>query len=655
MKKTIYLLFSLLVANIINGRTLKDITASCGYFWYGSGGHQSGVGGDLTINGYDLVNSSGKWVSTIRALPDFHMRGFVDNWIVVPETESNNQTFTLKTEPTEQNFKYDSYFELQHANGNKVIWSASGCFDWYVPYLNGKSQRKTACYDPRLSPSDTSAWLDLAHLCGLIAERYKDNGLVDYIQVLNEWDFRWGVPYVLKPQEYAVGFRMAYKAIRKKSATQKIMIGATLTADMATAKLLMRSIDSVFVLNNETPPRDIIYTVNNYIRAGDNNQGNGVGATPESVDRYEVFFKPLNDFCKELGIKYAITETGYNSSPSTSASAMKNKAPSLEGYTLEEAQGILDMRIILQNASLSECEMVCLYHCKDGYEAEPFTYHGLNYDKDFGGKPEWSAKPARTIIEKYLTDFGGLDVRNYRHRDSLYAVDLYASNEKVSSLVWTDRKRVGIYDAKPRIGTLELPNQSPVVTLTEPNGQVYFAPANVTISVTATDNDGHVTRVEFYQGSNLVFTDTQFPFTHTVTGLQAGNYSFSVKAYDNNNLATTINNIGVVVNQTPPDTIPTGSFVVEYRKQFSLSPSKISPDNVTLTRGSYWWFVRTGTGAFSFNLVKNGQRVRGFPKTDTAPIYDLNGNNNVYFHRGAKYILTIINNGQTRTISITVN
>ena len=547
--KTIYFFISLILAMYSHAGTLKDVTASCGYAWYGFGSHQSGVGGELTVQGFDLVNSSGKWVSTIRAIPYFNHRMFVDNWIVVPETTSNNQTFTLKTEPTEQNFKFDSFFKLQKANGLKNIWSASGCFDWYD--LGGKSQRKTACYDPRISPSDPKAWLDLAHLCKLIAIQYNDNGLLDYIQVLNEWDFRWNVPYILKPQEYAVGFRMCYNAIRSVSPKQGIMIGATLNADMATAKLLMRSIDSVFILNGETPPRDIVYTVNNYIRTGDNNQGNGVGATPETVDRYNVFFKPLNDFCKEIGIKYAITETGYNSSPSNSASALKNKAPSLEGYTLEEAQGILDLRIILQNASLSECIMVCLYHCKDGYEAEPFTYHGLNYDKDFGGKTDWSAKPARTIIEAYLSEYGAYNIDNFRQKDQLYGVDLIASTDTIT-LIWTDRNKSGEYDAKPRIGKLTTPNQSPIITLTSPiNAQVYTAPAAVVLSVNASDSDGNVARVEFKQNGNLIFTDTQYPYTYTVNNLAAGTYTFSITAFDNSNLFSTINNIGIEVNPTP--------------------------------------------------------------------------------------------------------
>lgn len=445
---------------------LNDIFWACTYAWYGAGGHQS-IGtkfpppaDPFKIQGTDLVNASGKWVSTIRALPKFNHRMFVDNWIVVPETASNNQTFTLRTEPTEQNFYFDSFFKLQKANGLKNIWSASGCFDWYKPDLGEFSQRKSACYNPKLPPTNPLAWADLAHLCKLIAARYKDNGLLDYLQILNEWDFRWNVPHVVTPQEYAVCFKVCYEAIRSVSATQKIMAGCTLTADIQTARAFVTALKALYQAEGKQMPTDWTYTVNNYIRKGDTNQGSGIGATPEEVDRYGVFFKPLNDLCETEDITWGITESGYNSSPSTSATAMKNKAPLLEGMTLEESVAALTIRTALICASLSKCVCVCFYHCKDGYEAEPFTYHGFNYDKDFGGKPDWSAKPVRTISEAFLEKYGEFTVSEYQEFNDIHSVvisdgDIFA---------WTDKKNVGTNTPMPQKIDWQLPSQLEPVT-----------------------------------------------------------------------------------------------------------------------------------------------------------------------------------------------
>jgi outer membrane protein assembly factor BamB len=79
-------------------------------------------------------------------------------------------------------------------------------------------------------------------------------------------------------------------------------------------------------------------------------------------------------------------------------------------------------------------------------------------------------------------------------------------------------------------------NTPPTITLTSPmSGASYLAPANITLTATATDTDGTITKVEFYQGSSLINTDTTFPYTYTVNNLPMANYSFQARAYDNNN------------------------------------------------------------------------------------------------------------------------
>ncbi len=84
------------------------------------------------------------------------------------------------------------------------------------------------------------------------------------------------------------------------------------------------------------------------------------------------------------------------------------------------------------------------------------------------------------------------------------------------------------------------PNQPPRVSIASPtNGALFTAPASVTINANATDSDGTVTRVEFYQGTTLIDSRTAAPFSITWPNVATGTYSLTAKAFDNAGANTT--------------------------------------------------------------------------------------------------------------------
>ena len=94
-------------------------------------------------------------------------------------------------------------------------------------------------------------------------------------------------------------------------------------------------------------------------------------------------------------------------------------------------------------------------------------------------------------------------------------------------------------------------NQPPTVSLTSPaTGTTYTAPASVTMSASASDTDGTVARVEFYQGSTLVGSDTTSPYSVVWTGVAAGSYSLTAVAYDNSGATRTSTAAAVTVTAT---------------------------------------------------------------------------------------------------------
>ena len=83
-------------------------------------------------------------------------------------------------------------------------------------------------------------------------------------------------------------------------------------------------------------------------------------------------------------------------------------------------------------------------------------------------------------------------------------------------------------------------NEPPVVTLTSPtNGALLTAPAGLTVSANASDADGNVTEVDFYQNGVFIGSSVAPPYTLPVANLMPGIYSFTSAAIDNAGAKTT--------------------------------------------------------------------------------------------------------------------
>lgn len=106
---------------------------------------------------------------------------------------------------------------------------------------------------------------------------------------------------------------------------------------------------------------------------------------------------------------------------------------------------------------------------------------------------------------------------------------------------------------------------APTVALTSPTaGATFTTPATVSITATAADSDGTITKVEFYNGATLLGSATAAPYTFNWTGVVAGSYSLTARATDNdgNVTASTAVAITVTPSGTPPSvaiTAPTAS------------------------------------------------------------------------------------------------
>lgn len=94
-------------------------------------------------------------------------------------------------------------------------------------------------------------------------------------------------------------------------------------------------------------------------------------------------------------------------------------------------------------------------------------------------------------------------------------------------------------------------NQPPTVSITSPaSGATFAAPATITIAASASDPDGTVARVDFYEGANLIGSDTSAPYSITSTNVGAGTYSVTAVARDNAGASRTSIAISILVGTT---------------------------------------------------------------------------------------------------------
>ncbi|MDD5687375.1 MAG: FG-GAP-like repeat-containing protein [Elusimicrobia bacterium] len=86
-------------------------------------------------------------------------------------------------------------------------------------------------------------------------------------------------------------------------------------------------------------------------------------------------------------------------------------------------------------------------------------------------------------------------------------------------------------------------------------------PATVRIDATASDSDGTVSKVEFFNGTTLIGTDTSSPYSYTWNPVPAGTYSITATATDNSGAtAITAAQIVIITNgsASPQQAYPTG-------------------------------------------------------------------------------------------------
>jgi hypothetical protein len=126
------------------------------------------------------------------------------------------------------------------------------------------------------------------------------------------------------------------------------------------------------------------------------------------------------------------------------------------------------------------------------------------------------------------------------------AVSSLAAGSYTLSAVATDN-----LGAKATNSVSLIVNSPPTAFITNPtNGESFIAPANITIAAGATDPDGTISKVEFFEGANKLGEDLSDPYSFSWTNVSAGTYSLTVRATDNRGATFTSAPISISVTSS---------------------------------------------------------------------------------------------------------
>jgi hypothetical protein len=196
-------------------------------------------------------------------------------------------------------------------------------------------------------------------------------------------------------------------------------------------------------------------------------------------------------------------------------------------------------------------------------------------------------------------------------------------------------------------------NQAPTVSLASSATSVTTA-TTITLTATATDNVG-VTRVEFYDGTTLLASDTASPWSQTVALVAANNgtHSYTAKAFDaaGNNATSAAVSVVVNIGDTQAPTVSLASSSVNVTTASTITLTATASDNVGVARveiydGATLLATKTATPytqTVSLTAANNGTH------SYTAKAFDAAGNNAT-----SAIVAVVVNIGDTIPPTVTL-
>jgi uncharacterized protein YjdB len=180
---------------------------------------------------------------------------------------------------------------------------------------------------------------------------------------------------------------------------------------------------------------------------------------------------------------------------------------------------------------------------------------------------------------------------------------------------------------KTATATITVTNINPVVTITSPTTNTSKCVGeSISITATASDADGSISKVEFYEGATIIGSSTVAPYTTTISSLSLGTKMITAKAYDNLTGITTSTAVSVTVNALPTATITAGSATTFCQGGSVVLTSSAGTSyvwkNGTTQVGTSSTYTTAAVGSYTVEVTNAG----GCKATSSATIVSVNSN-----------------------------
>jgi len=189
----------------------------------------------------------------------------------------------------------------------------------------------------------------------------------------------------------------------------------------------------------------------------------------------------------------------------------------------------------------------------DGYNGgnndEIYAWFDWNKDKDFEDSGEY------VKLNKTSGTKGEASIRIPSNAQSgKIRMRIRVAYDAKSNVPCGDMRYGEVEDYTLNIGSGGTVNTPPTVSITSPNnGTAIEAGNTIGITASASDSDGNITRVEFFNGNTKLGEDTSSPYSFNWSNIAEGSYSLTARATDNDGSSTTSSTINVTVTSPIPD------------------------------------------------------------------------------------------------------